>query len=154
MAIAAEPQAVPVIDADQVDAILKTLDRALVVHRERLAFVEQCKNLLPFYHQAHSESSLCTFFEHHTPCSEYAIRLWASANNFAIREYLHESAECRFRVMTVVVGTDDLVSWHGRSEWQKPAAAEPANVITPPPEVWRPADAADNDTRASLGEID
>lgn len=140
---------------EYVTQIFWVLDRALELHRQRVAFAESCKGL-PFYNLPQSDGHLITLFEDRSPGSEYAMRLWAGAHGFSLQERMHYAPEYqqRFRVLSVVVGTNAnssavrLADWQGPSEWREPETREPApGVVVELPRterdkdgMWRPSD--------------
>lgn len=142
---------VPAADAAQVDALLAAFDRALELHRQRLAFAESCK-ALPFYHQAEPRLHVLTVFEEHSPHAEYAMRLWATANGFEIRERMHDAHGFRFRVLYIAVDGCSLVSMHGRDEHVGVREPAPGVVIRVEPEQQPAND--ESSMRFSLLEID
>lgn len=118
--------AAPDVDLDEVDGILAILDTALEAYRKLAPLLAK----VPGY--TCGADRIVTFFAQEQRHAEYALTLWASGNQLAIRRHTSKYANgWQIRALEVLVGDDILVVLQWPSEMQP--------VETPEPE-WRPAD--------------
>jgi hypothetical protein len=145
----------PTDEAEQISALLSLFDAALEAHNRLTSLAKTVPGARRDY------SGVIDISGDSCPHAEYAMRLYASGKGFRFEEKVFEYGPDHqfphgFTIRALRLKTPDgdeilSASWHPAA---KPAP-QPANVITPPADTWRPADEVDDAaTRFSLVEID